>query len=233
MLGKNFLFDMLNLNKYLKISSAIAITIGLTSVLSSCNNSDSASKENFTKIISEYIKNERICSENSTYTLPVTIFDKEITDGSKKVYANNLDFFSSIGLIKATKGNVSAPSPIIWVVNPPKPATTYTITEEGDKNSVHKSQGDSNTTSYGFCYAKGKELISIQSFESKVNDQNMEFVTVNFSYKPTGLANWTAKAPNQEIYNNQNYFDTIIVSNLRRGKGWYINDVRRHMQNYK
>ena len=216
---------MLNLNKYFKIFLTTTITIGLTSVLSSCNSRDTASKENFTKIISEYIKNERICSENSTYTLPVTIFDKEITDGSKKVYANNLDFFSSIGFIKATKANVSEPSPIMWVVNPPKPATTYTITEEGNKNSLHTIQPGSNTTSYGFCYAKGKELIDIQSFESTVNtQQNIENVSVIIRSKPIGLADWTGKAPDKEIYSKQDYFDTIIVTNFRRGKGWYVND---------
>jgi hypothetical protein len=212
-------------DKYLKVSRIITIiTIGLTSVLSSCSNPDSASKENFTKVISDYIKDKRIC-DVSGYDLPVTIFDKEITDGSRKTYAESLNFFSSTGLIKATKGNVSRPSPIIWVVNPPEPATTYSLTEEGAKNSVSILPSESSrmlgnkTISYAFCYAKGRELISIDSFKNTVKNENVESVKVSYIYKPIGLADWNTKGPGRELYNKPNGFDTV-----KQGKGWVVND---------
>jgi hypothetical protein len=193
-----------------------AISLGLLLLMGSCSNPRDASKDNFKKIIGQYIKNEKVCTAGN-YQLPEIIADSA-KDERKKQAENTLDLFIKQGWVKVEKRAVST-----IPFSPPEMSTVYELTPEGAKNSIVKmffrgGFGRENTTYYTFCYAQGKEIIDINAFGEPTEEKGQKIVKVPFTYKVTGKKDdWVDKYPDKSKFISDINSDRVTLRLTNEG----------------
>jgi hypothetical protein len=200
----------------------IAFSIGLMLVVSSCSNPRDASKENFKKIIGQYIKDDKACTVGY-YQFPLVVSESS-KDEYKKLIENNSALFIKQGWIKVEKKF----KPAMTSFDRAETSMVYELTPEGVKNSriadVFKETMPGTmggSIYYKFCYAKGKELIDISAFGEPVEENGQKIVKVPFTYRVTGKKDdWVDQYPEKSKFIREVNPDQVTLR--LTNEGWQI-----------
>jgi hypothetical protein len=204
----------------------IAFSIGLMLFVGACSNPKDASKENFKKIIGQYIKDDKACTAGY-YQFPLVVSESS-KDEYKKLIENNSALFIKQGWIKVEKKF----KPAMTSFDLAETSMVYELTPEGAKNSriadVFKGTMGGSTY-YKFCYAKGKELIDISAFGEPVEENGEKIVKVPFTYRVTGKKDdWVDKYPDKSKFILEVNPDQVTLR--LTNEGWQILGLTKDLQ---
>ena len=204
-------------------SSSLIVSVATSLLLSSCSSIKDASKENFGKVISQYITNRPGCN-NLVTELPYR--DKFNTEADMKIMKRSepappiismLNFFTSLGYLNITEKQGTQQYGFSTI---PAFYREYNLTDTGKKNYALDGHNS-------FCAVKRHELTKVVQFDEPVEKDGMKVVNVAYNYKNNGVAEWTKKTEFSKLFPNEN---TILSAKELRGRatlkltseGWEI-----------
>lgn len=148
-------------------------------ILAACSSPNSATEENFTKTIQDYLNKEYpSCYFRNTFPTTKTAYNQD-QDHDKNI----LQVLAEIGILSEKEISRRGPSPISGT----SISYAYTLTDKGKEYYSPKESA--------FCFGKAK-LTLIDTFSEPAEIGGYKISHVNYSYVVTGFPSW---AENKEL----------------------------------
>jgi len=216
----------------------IALLLLATVVVASCSNPKDANKANFERAIQAYLDTDPVCLQRITLAqdfYPVSYKQEDVdiaekNKGNKEFNSGSLTLqddiiFADLGLLKATQGPVSIRKTGGFYIGPEKqvPATTFTVTEEGNKWRKSTQRTIAGRLPPFFCFGN-KKLVKIVNFTEPSNAFGSTSSGVSYTYKVANVAPWamtdTAKDKFEVIKKALETEESDTTQLIKTDAGW-------------
>jgi DNA-binding PadR family transcriptional regulator len=206
----------------------IFVSVALTTVLVGCSSPKDASKDNFKKVINEYLDRNCIMISPRNIKFPVTIEllppDNVWATKTNPGKIQEYEALVSTGMLEVQDGSAQANKDVFSTQKITVPTKTYSLTDKG-KKAFKKNTGKGYFigSNQGFCVAT-LQVNEVTSFSEPSQAMGYTISNVNYSQSPKNTKDWAnnediVKAfPHfaQELEENQQKSATLVLMN----DGW-------------
>ncbi|VAW44237.1 hypothetical protein MNBD_GAMMA04-249 [hydrothermal vent metagenome] len=160
----------------------VLFSVGLTIVLAGCSSSKDASKDNFKKVINEYLDRNCIMISTHNNKFPATINLDNVWMADKIEQYNAL---ASIGMFEVKDGSAQKNKSAFSTEKITVPTKIYSLSEKGKDAFTKNTLG----TNQGFCVATYK-VNEVNSFSEPSQAIGYIISNVNFTASPQKIKDW-------------------------------------------
>lgn len=200
--------------------------------LMGCSSPKDASKDNFIKVINNYIEKECVMVTTGDEEFPATIelrpTDNIFAAGRKEKLTAKYDALVSVGMLEVKEGSAQVNKGMFDKTKVTVPTKIYSLSTKG-KQSV--SESGSVGKKQIFCVAK-YQVDEIKNFSEPAPAMGYKISKVNYSFSPTDVVDWASNENilaafprlSKQLEKNQEKSVALVLMN----DGWvHERDVRR------
>ncbi len=187
---------------------SIFISASIIALLAGCSSPKDASKDNFKKVINNYLEKSCVKISPRKNGFPVTIkLRPEDTKWAIKENADNIRQYEalvSVGVLELKEGTAQEPKNMFSTDKITVKTKTYSLTKKGKDAFFDHSKESSLDSSFagfrrGFCVAT-YEVNEVTNFSEPSQAMGYTISNVNYSYSPRDIKDWATQESIQQAF---------------------------------